>query len=152
MIYLTVEYDAMENKQKRKDRLLYLAKNGMLPFDLDFFRELGFEFGEDWDGQILIEYPDKIDPEKVVELIILFEKGIKTRLYFEGQKAKMVCVGGPFNGKQYYTYLFPEKPLLFHIKRGQWAVYRVKDHNDPRAWFTGFATSKMNAKKYILKK
>jgi len=114
-------------------RLQRMADSGRVPFDLDFLREIGFQIGEDWDGQIRIEYPETIDPTEMLKLIMCFSKGIKTRLYFEGQKAKRVCVGGPCNGRAYLQVGYPNQRIIFHLKRAQWAVYTVKSWQDPRA-------------------
>jgi len=142
----------MNDKKQRKDRLDRLAEHRVVPFDLDFLRELGFEFGIDWDGQLIIEYPETISLEKTVNLVKKYENGIKTRLHFEGQKVKRVYVGGPFNGKPYYHGGFPNQLLCHHVKRGEWLVYMVKSHNDPRAWFLGKTSSKKNAKNGLISK
>lgn len=125
-------------------RLNRIAKMGHLPFDLDFLRALGFRFGEDWDGEVLIEPPAEIDVDAMSELVRRFAPGIKQRLHFEGQKAKAVCVGGPKNGQPYYGFAL-HRPLLFHLARAQWVVYRVKSYDDPRAWYVGMATSRKKA-------
>ena len=127
-------------------RLQRMADSGRVPFDLDFLREIGFQIGEDWDGQIRIEYPETIDPTEMLKLIMCFSKGIKTRLYFEGQKAKRVCVGGPCNGRAYLQVGYPNQRIIFHLKRAQWAVYIVNSWQDPRAWYVGVASSKKKAK------
>ncbi len=127
----------------------FIAKNGWLPFELDLFRELGYRFGEDWDGELLIEPPRSLDVEAVTKLIARFSKGIKTRLHHEGVKSRTVCVGGPMNGQPYDTgCIVWQKPILFHLKRCSWAVYFVKGNgiDDPRAWFVGLATSKRKAR------
>jgi len=139
----------MNDEKQRKERLDSMVKNRSMPFDLDFLRELGFEFGLDWDGQLIIEYPETISIDKTVSLVKIFEKGIKTRLYFEGQKAKMVHVGGPLNGKPYFGCRTPNQPLCCHIKRGEWLVYVVKSYEDPRAWYVGRASSKKKAKRCV---
>lgn len=128
------------------ERLRWMEKAEILPFDLDFFRALGFEFGEDWDGELIIKIPDEVKIEQIVDLIRKFSKGIKKRLYFEGQKTKRVLVGGPLNGKPYINTEMPNKPIVFHIKRGEWAVYTIKSHEDPRGWFVGMTTSRKKAK------
>jgi hypothetical protein len=139
----------MSTGKERKNRLKWQEDSGILPFDLDFLRELGFEFGEDWDGEIIIECPEKINIEDFIKLIKRFAKGIKTRLYFEGQKAKRICVGGPMNGKPHFKVGIPNEPILFHLKRGEWAVYSIKSYDDPRAWYVGLATSKKKARELI---
>lgn len=136
----------MKDEEQRKARLDKLARIGCMPFDLDFLREIGFEFGLDWDGEILIEFPEKVSVEKLTDLIKQYTKGIKTRLYFEGQKAKSVYVGGPLNGKPYFSAGIPNEPICHHVKRGEWLVYMVKSYDDPRAWFVGKVTNKKKAK------
>lgn len=123
-----------------------MSHTRMLPFGLDFLREIGFDFGLDWDGQLIIEYPETVSVDTLINLIKQFSEGIKTRLYFEGQKAKRILVGGPMNGKPYFNAGMPNHPLCFHVKRGEWLVYMIKDYNDPRAWFVGKASSKKKAK------
>lgn len=123
-----------------------MSHNRVVPFDLDFLREIGFEFGLDWDGQLIIEYPETVSVDKLTNLIKQFSGGIKKSLYFEGQKAKRVLVGGPMNGKPYFNAVMPNHPLCFHIGRGEWLVYMIKNHDDPRAWFVGKTSSKKKAK------
>lgn len=131
-------------------RLDRLAEIGHLPFDLDFMRAIGYQFGQDWDGEVVIEPPEFLDVERTTNLIRRFQKGIKRRLYFEGRRAREVCVGGPKNGARHSG--SPISPVLFHIRRGEWAVYRVKNIRDPRAWFLGIATSKKKARQLWLEK
>lgn len=126
-----------------------MKKKQFIPFDLDFLREIGYEFGLDWDGQLIIEYPESIDIDKLTNLIKSYDEEIRECLYFEGRKAKRIFVGGPLNGKQYFNYYIPNNPICRHIKRGEWAVYMVKEHDDPRAWFMGIATNKKKAKSLI---
>ena len=123
-----------------------MARNRMMPFDLDFLREIGFEFGLDWDGQLIIEYPKEVSVDKLLNLVKKYEEGIKKRLYFEGQKAKRVYIGGPLNGQPYFMAGWPNYPICYHVKRGEWLVYMVKNYDDPRAWFVGRTTSKKKAK------
>lgn len=136
----------MSEAKHRKIRFKRMQSGKMLPFDLDFLRELGFEFGLDWDMQLIIERPESVDIDRIVELLKYFAKGIETRLYFEGQKAKSVFVGGPLNGKAYSGFYYPHQPICHHIKRGEWVVYKVKDYDDPRAWYIGTASSNKKAK------
>lgn len=140
----------MKDEEHRKNRLKWMSRNSMVPFDLDFLREIGFEFGLDWDGQLIIEYPDIISGEYLANIAKTFAEGIKKQLYFEGQKAKSVFIGGPLNGQPYSgtgCYAgWPNEPICHHVKRGEWLVYMVKSHDDPRAWFIGTATSKKKAK------
>jgi len=133
-------------KEQRRKRLKMFAHANILPFDLDFMRELGFEFGLDWDGQLLIESPESLSVEHLCGLIKQYSGGIKRRLYFEGENAKHVLVGGLLNGRKYDRGGFLNHPICYHIQRGVWAVYMVKSHDDPRAWFIGTATSKKKAK------
>jgi len=127
-------------------KLQRTADTGRVPFDLDFLRELGFKFGTDWDGELTIEHPETIDVVEMVELIMCFAKGIKQCLYFEGQKAKRVCVGGPCNGREHFQMGYPGQRIIIPLKRAQWAVYIVKSYQDPRAWYVGIASSKKKAK------
>ena len=127
-----------------KARLNKLKKINCLPFDLDFLRVLGYEFGEDWDGELIIDSPNEINVSEITNICKQFREAIKKRLYFEGRKAKRVFVGGPLNGKTYFDAI-PNKPICRHIRRGLWAVYKVKNWEDPRAWFIGFASSKKKA-------
>ncbi len=135
-----------------EQRLDWMAQNNMVPFDLDFLRQLGFSFSEDWDRELLVQSPESIDVDVMTKLVCRFTKGIKRRLYFEGQKAMAVCVGGPKNGVS--IDMAPRDPLLFHLGRGEWAVYGRKEYglNDPRAWFLGLATSKKKARAFWLTK
>jgi hypothetical protein len=126
-------------------RLAKLAKIGCIAFDLDFMRALGFEFTEDWDGQLTITAPEEIKVEDVIELMTPFHRAIQTRLYFEGQHAKAIFVGGVLNGKEYGM---ARIPFLFHVKRGQWVVYQRNwdKPDDPRAWYMGLAKNKKDAR------
>ena len=142
----------MNNEEQRKKRLKFMADNRMKPFDLDFFREVGFEFGLEWDGQLIIEFPESVSVDKLTTLIKQFSEGIKKSLYFEGQIAKSVLVGGPMNGKPYFNSGWPNHPLCYHVKRGEWLVYMVKSQDDPRAWFVGKAKSKKKAKALTLRR
>lgn len=136
----------MKDEKQRKDRLNFMSRNKMMPFDLDFFREVGFEFGLDWDGQVVIEHPIEVSIDNLLKLIMKYEDGIRTRLFFEGQKAKRVFVGGPLNGQSCFGNGIPNQPICRHVKRGEWLVYIVKSYSDPRAWFVGKASSKKKAK------
>lgn len=129
-------------------RLDWLERSDQLPFDLDFLRELGFAFGEDWDGEVMITPPDSVNMPQFTALVRRFERGIKTRLYFEGRKALQICVGGPKNGVPYDPgRAVWNSPILYHLKRGSWAVYAIADPSeDPRARFVGYATSKTKAR------
>jgi len=124
---------------------------GGLPFDIDFLRELGIEIGSDWDGEVIIKYPDDI-PERMRNLIEEFEDGIKTRLHHEGIHAKECFVGGPLNGKGFYDYRMRNGVYCHHLARGEWAVYKIRSPDDPRAWFMGMATSKKKGRLLQLKK
>jgi len=128
------------------NRLDNLERVGGVPFELDFLRALGFEFGEDWDGEVLITAPASIDVHGMTELVGRFKKGIKRRLYFEGRNAMSVCVGGPCNGRRHNTSPGCCTPVLFHVGRAQWAVYGFKSYRDPRAWFLGTATNRQKAR------
>lgn len=139
----------MQNPEERQNRLKKLAEIDCLPFDLDFFRELGFEFGLDWDGQLQIGWPESLSSEDVAKLILNFENGIRKRLWFEGQKAKRILVGGPLNGNPYREPYYPNQPLYYHTGYRQWHVYRIKSWDDPRAWYIGQATSKPKAKSLV---
>ena len=136
----------MSNSKERKERLDWMSRNSMIPFDLDFLREIGFEFGLDWDGQLIIEYPETVSAETLTNLIKQYAEGIKKRLYFEGQKVKRVYVGGPLNGKSYLGFTAPNQPMCHHVKRGEWLVYMVMNYDDPRAWYVGKTSSKKKAK------
>jgi hypothetical protein len=127
------------------ERLADLAKIGCVPFDLDFMRALGFGFAEDWDGQVTITAPEEIEVGDVIKLMTPFHQGIKTRLYFEGQRAKSVFVGGPLNGKDCGMM---RSPFLCHLERGKWVVYKrnYSITNDPRAWYMGKAKNKKEAR------
>ena len=127
-----------------------MAENGMMAFDLDFLRAIGFEFSEDWDGEIGIHAPEKINIEQMTAIIKAFAKGIKTRLYFERQKGLHVCFGGPKNGYR-YSVTTADGALLFHLSRGTWAVYKTKG-SDPRAWFVGYASSRKKARALVNQK
>ena len=126
------------------DHLDLIARLGHLPFELDFLRACGYRFGLDWDGEVQIEPPEFLDVASVTALIERFQPGIETQLGFEGRRARSVCVGGPKNGTPVTGSYW--QPTLFHIKRGEWAVYKAKDYIDPRAWFVGKATSKKKAR------
>ena len=128
-------------------RLENLKNIDCIPFDVDFLREIGIEIGKDWDGELIINYPDDI-PQRMRDLVEDFKGGIKKRLWFEGEHAKSCYIGGPYNGKPYWysQYHIPNKPVCFHIERKKWAVYMVKSIDDPRAWFMGYATSKEKGK------
>ncbi len=126
-------------------RLEKVKSWGGLPFDIDFLREIGIKIGEDWDGELQIEYPDDI-PQRMRDLIVEFREGIKKRLYFDKRKATECFVGGPLNGKPYLNLILPNVPFCYHLKRGEWAVYLVKNSDDSRAWYMGKATSKKKGK------
>jgi hypothetical protein len=127
------------------NRLKKMKSWGGLPFDIDFLREIGIEIGQDWDGELIIEYPSDI-PQRMRDLIEEFGEEIKKRLHHEGIHARESFVGGPLSGKRYYNWIQPNKPFCYHVKRKEWAIYMVKSHDDPRAWFIGTATSKKNGK------
>lgn len=52
---------------------------GRIPFDLKFLRAIGIKVGQDWDGEVLIDYPDDI-PKRMRNIIEQFKNVIKKRL------------------------------------------------------------------------
>lgn len=140
----------MSTEQDRTERFAWMKEANMLPFDLDFLRALGFGFGEDWDGEVLIDIPLSVDMDAMAKLVRQFTSGIKKRLYFERIKAQRVCCGGPKNGVS-VPYVV-KSPLLFHVRRGEWLVYAEREHNDPRFWFVGTATNRRDARLMECKK
>jgi len=130
---------------KLSARLEELAQSSTyIPFDLDVLRAIGFTIGLDWDGEVLVEPPESIDPEKMADLILRFKSGTAIRLGFEGYRARSVCVGGPRNNTPHNTYR--GTPLIFHVARAEWAVYCVVSCDDPRALYVGTATNKVAAR------
>jgi len=120
-------------------RLEWMAESGMVAFDLDFLRLLGYEFELDWDGALTINSPDHIDVEAMTEVTQRFSTGILKRLQHERLRAMSVCVGGPRNGREC---LCGREQVRFHTGRGQWHVYQQKNHGwpDPRYWYVGQAS------------
>lgn len=124
----------------------WYEQTGHIPGTIQVFRELGYSFGLDWDGEVMIHAPEFLDVDTTTKLLKRFGVGLSAQLEYEGREAKSVCVGGPKSGESYGTYC--TGPILFHISRARWAVYKLKPYRDkdPRAWFVGYATSKKKAR------
>ena len=123
---------------------------GYLPFDLDFLREIGIEFEVDWDGELSIKFPQDT-PQRIISIIDYFKPCIEKRLKSDNKVEQHCFVGGPLNGQRYFKYLRINRPYCRRIQRAEWAVYVVKSHSDPRAWFAGIATSEKNGSELKLK-
>ncbi|MEO1063780.1 MAG: hypothetical protein AAFZ07_20370 [Actinomycetota bacterium] len=128
------------------ERLDRMERCGWAPFELDFLRELGFEFHLDLDGAVEVDLPAAIDLEQLASLIGRFGRGIRQGLEHERSMRMRVCMGGPCDGRRHRSGF--SEPLLYHLARGRWAVYSRSRHhyNDSRAWFVGEATSKPKAR------
>lgn len=131
------------------ERIDELARIGSIPFDLDFLRVLGFDFSLDWDGRVIIEYPEAVEPAQVATLASKFYKQIAMRMKFEQTRRMSVCMGGPMDGQAHRGYR--GLPLIYHVSRGKWAVYRVRAYDDPRAVFVGCAKNRKAARSLWVK-
>ena len=113
---------------------------------IDFAEALGVEFSMDWDGEVVMEYPDEIDAEKLVTFLGDNGKLLGNQFRTRCDLARRVFVGGPLNGQRTPLSCCRSRSYWAHrCKRARWAVYRMQA--DGRAFFVGYATSAAKAKR-----
>lgn len=128
-------------------------KSNHLPGVVDFLRDLDFEIGLDFDGQVIIEYPESLNPKDVANELSKYSDSIRKELTARATMQRRQFVGGPLNGNRHGHFAWCGNTVIaVRICRAKWACYEITDHADGRAWFRGFATSEAKAKRKELAK
>lgn len=117
---------------------------------ISFLRALGFEFHIDYDCELLIEKPDEVSVDDVLEALGAWRenwRGILARqVKYEGQCERREFCGGPLHGQRHSVdyHLMYHHFRGYHLARAKWAVYEFQP--DGRAFFRGYATSERKAR------
>src|SRR5690606_32802220 len=99
----------------------------------------------DIDGELVINDSRDVDADDLIAAMQPFHHSITRRLEMERKRHMEICVGGPCNGKGYGLKGYWE-PILFHLGRANWAVYRIVSTTDPRAFHIGNTRSRKKAR------
>ena len=116
-----------------------------------FLRALGFDFHIDYDGELLIEKPDQVSVEGVLDALSVWreewEKEFRFTLLRAAARERRCFMGGPRDGKLHNQSLYRGSAYFrgFHEARAKWAVYEF--FPDGRAIFRGFAASEQKARR-----
>lgn len=122
-----------------------------LPTLVQFLQRLGFEIGEDFDGQWNFHCPQHLTmtPGEIGRAMMPYADQVVSEIRGRMAWERRQFVGGPFNGQQYGGSPWMHRFVL-KVARAKWAVYVVKDrHNrmDQRAFFVGLATSESKGRR-----
>lgn len=116
---------------------------------LAFAEALGIKLGLDWDGELLIEYPEILSRLEIEAAVAPFEEDLALAISLRAKRLLNVLVGGPFNGRRNFSGCCHGETFGRRVSRAHWAVYRQGD--DGRAFFIGYATSQRKARRGVLK-
>ena len=119
---------------------------------LELLEFCGFGFSLDWDDDLVIAEPEDFEDgysdfhtflNQVLESELVhdwFTEVLKRRR----DRNMHQCVGGPCSGQRHHGFRAGTE-VLFHLGRGEWAVY-VVGNDRKRAFYLGNETSEKKAK------
>ncbi len=132
-----------------------------MPETLEVLEQAGFTFALDFDGSLEWTAPVTVDRAALVAFVQHWSADLAEDVAHRAARDRSRCHGGPLNGqpcpliwRYEYLALHDEKGTRIrdlptfkslHVKRGQWAVYRIE--RDRRAFFVGYATSEAKARR-----
>lgn len=128
-----------------------------MPEQIPYFPEvltwLAHHFGvrvtwADWDCKELAIEARDISAADLRCALERYQKPMRDHLHWERERRMRVFVGGPLNGQRYGLWKQAGATIAKHIARAKWAAYEVG--KDGRAWFRGFATSHLKARRLQL--
>ena len=121
---------------------------GPLPDTIRFLESIGFTFSLDFDEQVEIEYPEDVTPRYIATEVGKYHESIRNALNSRAKILRRQFVGGPFNGDRHGRFPWSANKIIARqVRRAMWAVYEIRDPNDGRAWFLGYASSEIKAKR-----
>lgn len=118
--------------------------NWRLTYTRHFVRELGFTLGLDFDGALIIERPEAVSVEAIVELLVKCQASLQSEIKADADRQRRQYVGGPYNGQRHGVDGW-NRALTVPIARARWAAYWVGER-DPRAFYVGETTSMTKAR------
>lgn len=115
--------------------------------ELKILETLGVEIGLDFDDELLVTFPEKLDLAKLRSLLSeeVNRKDLRQTLIWNRSRSMRQFVGGPRHGQQYLQWELEGTFRGFRISRAKWAVYEYA--KDGRAFFRGWATSQRKARR-----
>lgn len=116
-----------------------------MSYTLELLEELGLVLGLDWDGELLVDCPERIASADLEEAIARFRGPLTRELAARGRRQLKQLVGGPFNGQRNDLFYCPGAHYGKRVGRAKWAVYQQR--RDGRAFFRGYATSEAKARR-----
>lgn len=115
---------------------------------LEVLRALGIELSLDWDDQLILRAPSRIEYDEIKKVAEKYNDVFIHDLQGERRRALSVCVGGPKNGQRHGWSGAWNKIHCVNVHRACWAVYEIQD--DGRAFFRGYAKSRKKARQLDL--
>lgn len=147
----------MSNQPQRKQ---YEPNVTINAFDL--LTTMGYRFSLDFDDEVLIEKPERLDLSKLDEMLQNALWQIQCRLRGQRSRSLRVFVGGPLAGRNHKGTNRLDGKLFVKLGPREWACYQheltklegigyaVSD--DPRMYFRGMATSERKCRQGIFGK
>lgn len=114
-----------------------------IPGVVRFLESVGFAFELDWDDELTIAYPGDLTGKTLADALAEHGAAIVRTVKLRSASERHQFMGGPYNG-QHHGRCSGER-IAINIRRGKWAVYLVAA--DGRAWFRGYATSRVKARR-----
>lgn len=103
---------------------------------------IGFRIGLDWDGELIVEPPEALDPQRIADLVRSEPQAARSHLLCAAARARRQFVNGPRAGARHLK--CPGDRLVVCVGPARWAAYRVAD--DGFAYLVGEATSRAKAR------
>lgn len=121
---------------------------------------VGFQFGLDFDDELIVEYPLEFDPKVLADKVATdHAKETVQFLKARAMRQRQQFIGGPLNGQQHeglpwLAIQIGENPLRLAnygflarcLGPAEWAVY-IGNPADGRAFYHGTATSQKKARR-----
>lgn len=119
--------------------------NWRLAYTRHFVERLGFKLGLDFDNALIIEHPNAVPIEAVIELLTKCQASLIAEIKCDAARERRQYVGGPVNGQK--IGLSHSHWLTVHVGRGRWAAYYSPlPYRDGRAFYVGEATNQRKAR------